>query len=159
MSRLQPPYQYVIDSSALFDLKNNYPVRIFPGLWERFNDMWGQKQIVSTREVLREILRGNDELNDWSKEYEENFLEPCEDEMELLNEVIQLYPPHILQKIGTSVWADPFVVSCAKYYALPIIQHEVVDANQFKIPPIAKKMGVKCMRLIEFFEDEGWQFE
>ena len=93
-----------------------------------------------------------------SKQYDENFLEPCEEEMELVSEVLLLYPPQILQKYSTSIWADPFVISCAKYYSLPIIQHEVVDANQFKIPAIAKKMGLKCLRLVEFFDDEAWEF-
>lgn len=158
MSRLRPPYQYVIDSSALFDLKNNYPLNIFPALCDRFNEMCDQQQIVSTREVLREIRRGNDELVGWAEAYEENFLEPCEEEMELVAKLLELYPSRIREKYSTTPWADPFVICCAKYYSVPIIQHEVVDASQFKIPPMAKKAGVKCMRLIEFFEDEGWQF-
>jgi len=158
MAGLKPPYQYVLDSSALFDLKRIYPNSIFPGVWERFNEMCRQKQIVSTREVLREIKKGNDELLDWAEEYEDIFLEPCEGEMGITAGILQLYPPPILIKYSTRPWADPLVISCAKYYELPIIQHEVVDANQYKIPPIAKKVGVKCLRLIEFFDDEGWQF-
>ena len=57
MSAYQPPYQYVIDSSALFDLKNQYPQQIFKGLWDSFNEMCRQQQIVAPREVLREIKR------------------------------------------------------------------------------------------------------
>jgi hypothetical protein len=158
MAGIKPPYQYVLDSSALFDLRKMYPQHIFPGLWDRFNEMCNQKQIVSTREVFREIKKGNDELIPWAEQFEEIFLEPCEDELIITADILKYYPDNILAKYSTRPWADPLVVSCAKYYSLPIIQHEVVDANQFKIPPIAKKVGVSCLRLTDFFQDEGWQF-
>ena len=78
MPRILKPYQYVIDSSALFDLKNNYPERIFGKLWELFNEMFERKQIVAPLEVYKEIKKGDDELVEWAEEYKDNFLEPCD---------------------------------------------------------------------------------
>jgi hypothetical protein len=158
MIALMQPYQYVIDSSALFDLKELYPEKIFSGVWERFNEMCHNKLIVAPREVLREIKRGNDHLIDWAQSYEHMFLEPTEDEQLLNQEILNHYPKDVIAKYGTRPWADPLVISCAKFYNLPIIQHETNDPNQYKIPSIARKFGVTCLRLVKFFEDEEWEF-
>jgi len=159
MVPLKQPYQYVIDSSALFDLKNQYPERIFPGVWDQFNAMVEDKLIVAPREVLKEIKKGNDELIEWAERYEDNFLEPTDEEYYLVQEVLKLYPQAILDKYSIRAWADPFVIACARHYGLPIIQHEKnYDPNQFKIPTIAKKYDLKCQTLIEFFDDENWSF-
>ncbi|MBS4065458.1 MAG: DUF4411 family protein, partial [Chitinophagaceae bacterium] len=71
----QNPYQYLLDSSALFDLKRDYPISIFPSLWDSFNNLCQNKIIVAPREVLREIKKGNDELVEWAHNFDEIFLE------------------------------------------------------------------------------------
>lgn len=155
---LKQPYQYVIDSSALFDLKNQYPERIFPGVWDQFNIMVEDKLIIAPREVLREIKKGNDELLEWAEKYIDNFLEPTDEEYFLVQEIMKTYPQSILDKYSTRPWADPFIIACSKHYGLPIIQHENNDPNQYKIPTIARKYNLKCQTLIEFFDDENWSF-
>jgi len=157
MALLKQPYQYVIDSSALFDLKDLYPERIFPSVWERFNEMCDQRLIVAPREVLREIKRGNDELLEWA-EIHDIFLEPCDEELFLNQSILSYYPPQIIAKYSTRPWADPLVIACAKHYGLPIIQHETNDPNQYKIPPVAKQMNLECLRLVHFFDEAGWKF-
>jgi hypothetical protein len=160
MSGYQVPYEYSLDSSALFDLKRQYPGQVFPGVWDNFNEMCGRKSIIAPREVLNEIKKGNDELIEWAEEYSDIFLEPTEDEYEIMQEILLgYYPPEIISKYGTGrPWADPFVLASAKYHNLYIIQHEVTDPNQYKIPAIAKRLGVNCIRLVELFERESWQF-
>jgi len=157
MSIMLPPYQYVIDSSALFDLKNRYPENIFPGLWDRFNEMCEQRLIVAPREVRAEVKKGNDELLEWVDRFPQMFLEPCEKEIEILQDVMDFYSPQILAKYGTGVWADPFVISCAKNYRLTIIQHENLSGS-YKIPHLAKHFNIPYMDLVEFFKDSGWSF-
>lgn len=158
MAVLKPPYQYVIDTSALFDLKNQYPEKIFPGLWERFNEMCVQEKIIAPKEVLKEIKKGDDDLILWAEDYAHMFLEPCDDEITILQDVLSNYPEQIILKYSTRSWADPLVIACAKYYELPIIQQELNDAKQYKIPSIAKKYGIECNRLVDFFDEEGWSF-
>lgn len=158
LTALKPPYQYVIDSSALFDLKNQYPKKIFPGIWERLEEMFHYRLIIAPREVLREIKNGNDELVEWAGEYEDNFLEPADEEYMLVQDILLRYPENIITKYSFRPWADPFVIACAKHYRLPIIQHETNDPNQFKIPSVAKKYNIECIRLIQFFEEENWSF-
>jgi hypothetical protein len=158
MAAYLPPYQYVIDSSALFDLKDQYPMHIFTGLWDSFNEMCRQRQVVAPREVLREIKGGNDELLTWADEFEEMFLEPCEAELTILQSLFEHYPKEVIAKYSTRPWADPLVIACAKYYRLPIIQQESNDRGQYKIPPMAAKLEVKCIRLVDFFNEQSWSF-
>jgi Domain of unknown function (DUF4411) len=158
MVPLKPPYQYVIDTSALIDLKNQYPEKIFPGVWERFNEMCEQKKIIAPREVLKEIKRGDDELTTWAEDYEHIFLEPCEEEIEILQEVLASYSDKAKEKHSTGPWADPLVISCAKHFGLSIIQQELNDSKQFKIPSIAHEHGVSCIKLTKFFDEEAWSF-
>jgi hypothetical protein len=156
----QPPYEYVLDSSALFDLKRLYPEKVFPGVWEKFNELCEKKSIIAPREVLFEIQKGNDELLEWIKNYPDIFIEPTEEkEFDLIQQVLTFYPPEIITKNSTGrPWADPFVIACAKHYNIRIIQHEVSDPNQYKIPAIAKKLDIHCHRLVDFFDREGWMF-
>ena len=49
---------YVFDSSPLWTLFQNYYRRRFPSLWQRFDDLVVNGDIVSTREVLREAEDG-----------------------------------------------------------------------------------------------------
>lgn len=42
--------------------------------------MFHYRLIIAPREVLREIKKGNDELVEWAEEYEDNFLEPTDEE-------------------------------------------------------------------------------
>lgn len=156
MLRIKEPYQYVIDSSALFDLNKQYPKTIFPSVWDNFNEMCEQKLIVAPREVLREIKGGEDELLEWAEEYEYIFLEPCEQEFEINQSILKQYPPEILLKYSVRPWADPLVISCAKFYGLPIIQHET--GGQYKIPFIAKQLDLACLRLVQFFDEARWKF-
>ncbi|MEI9945615.1 MAG: DUF4411 family protein [Chitinophagaceae bacterium] len=158
MAILKPPYQYVIDTSALIDLKDQYPVKVFPGVWERFNEMCADEKIIAPREVLREIKKGDDDLTLWASDYEHIFLEPCEEEFEILQKVLASYTNKAIEKYSTGLWADPLVISCAKHYGLPIIQQESNDAKQFKIPSVANIHAVSCIRLIKFFEEESWSF-
>ncbi len=157
MEVYQRPYEYVLDSSALFDLKRYYPEKIFRGVWSKFNEMCSKQLIVAPREVLIEIRKGNDELIEWAIKYENIFLEPEEEEYNLLQEVLALYPPEIITKYSTGrPWADPFVIACAKHYNIRIIQHENFDP--YKIPAIAQKFHLHCHRLIDFFDRESWTF-
>ena len=155
---LKPPYQYVIDTSALIDLNDQYPPKIFPGVWDRFDGMCEQLSIIAPREVLREIKKGNDYLIDWSDNFESMFLEPCEEEVLILQDVLQSYDEKTIRKNSTGPWADPLVISCGKHFGLTIIQQEKQDGNSNRIPRIARLHNVESLTLIQFFEEESWTF-
>jgi predicted nucleic acid-binding protein len=153
MEGYQPPYQYVLDTSALFDLKDRYPEAVFPTIWQKFNALCDHKYIIAPKEVEREIRKGSD-LMDWLNQYEDIFLEPCDEEVKIFQNVWSKYSENALQKYGTNIWADPLIIACAKHYRLTIITQERNGVD--RIPTIAKMFDVKCIQLTKLFEEQGW---
>lgn len=143
------PYKYVIDSSALFDLKKNYSPTVFKGLCD-------EEVIIWVREVYNEIKRGSDWLVEWADQYGKIFLEPTTvREFKLIGE-LQEKEPSWVDIYSDKPAADPFVIACAKTKNLISVQHELSNRN---LPRIAKELGLTCYRLQELFEAEKWEFQ
>lgn len=151
------PYKYVLDSSALFDFKRNYPPDVFKSVWANFESLINQRAIISVREVYNEIKRGSDWLIDWADERKDIFLIPETDEINYVGELQAKYP-NLVDYFSTKPAADPFVIACAKMNELIIIQHEKLDNKKQKIPFVAKAENVQCVTLTELFKLEGWTF-
>src|ERR1700735_4746867 len=114
------PYKYVLDSSALFDLKRNYPPNVFAGVWGNFNKMCAETQIISVREVYNEIKRGSDWLVEWADEHYKIFLEPSIEEFKYIGELQSKYP-RLVDYNSDRPAADPFVIACATQHKIKII--------------------------------------
>src|SRR6185312_16857286 len=113
----EDPYKYIIDSSALFDLKRNYPSGVFKGVWDNFEKMCNSLEIISVREVRREVEKGMDWLIEWAKNHSKIFLEPTNRELIYIGELQEKYP-HLIDYNSDRPAADPFVIACAKEYNL-----------------------------------------
>ena len=148
----RPEPRYVLDTSALVDLKNEYPPKLFPSLWSKFNALCSAGEIIAPREVRKEIELGSDELLDWVKEYSTIFLAPTASEGAFTGK-LQVDNPNWVDPNGTKPMADPFVLAMAKDRDLPLISH---DKKQ--LLHVAKQIGVKCVRIPELVEREGWKF-
>jgi hypothetical protein len=120
--------------------------------------MCSQKLIISVREVFQEIKSGSDELYDWAKKYEEIFLEPSDEELNFLQELLPKFYPALVTSYNAKGCADPFIIGIARNYGLSIIQHEVIKGNSVRIPYVAKHYGLNCIRLPQFFIEQNWEF-
>jgi hypothetical protein len=149
------PYKYIIDSSALFDMKRNYPPNVFKGVWEKFNNLCDEQIIISVREVYNEIKRGSDWLVEWADKHNKIFYEPISiAEFKLIGELQDKYPFWV-DIYSDKPAADPFVIASAFTKKIIIIQHELPHRN---LPRIAEELGLTCIRLQEMFELEKWEF-
>ncbi len=149
------PYKYVIDSSALFDIKKNYSPTVFKGLWDKFNNLCEDEVIISVKEVYNEIKRGSDWLVEWADKHGKIFLEPTTaEEFKLIGE-LQEKEPSWIDIYSDKPAADPFVIACAKTRNLIIVQHEQLNKN---LPRIAIGHGLTFFRLQDLFEAEKWEF-
>jgi Domain of unknown function (DUF4411) len=96
----------------------------------------GNDDIVSTREVLREIEDGAVEgLRDWAAQNIER---------------------QKLLKGGRN--ADPFIIAKAAVTQCTVVTMEQFRPNAVKIPNICGHFGIPCMTLENFMESEGWEF-
>ncbi len=154
-SLFEDPYKYVLDTSALIDLKRNYPPKIFKGVWDKFNKACDDLIIISTREVLNEINRGSDYLTDWVKDYEKIFFIPTAEELKLVGLLQDKYPNWIDYNSDRPS-ADPFIIASAHFKKLTILTHELPHKN---LPKVAKDYKLECVTLTQLFEIEKWEFE
>lgn len=154
---------YVFDTNALIALFNSYYRNRFPTLWAQFDALVSSGDVVSTREVLRELEGGSIEsLADWCTQNKAVFTVPTAAEGAF---VAQIYGvPHFQQNIEQKKLlrggynADPFVIAKAKAAGGAVVTLEKMRPNSVKIPTICKHFGVPSMSLEEFMETEGWKF-
>ena len=89
---------YIFDTSPLSSLFRNFYRRRFPSLWEKFDALVDNGQILSTREVRREINDGAAEtLREWAKAHEEVFAVPTAEEAAFVARIFAV--PHFQQNI------------------------------------------------------------
>jgi hypothetical protein len=92
---------YIFDTSPPSSLFRSFYRRHFPSLWEKFDALVAQGQILSTREVLREINDGGPEtLREWAKVHEEVFAAPTAEEAAFVARIfaVQHFQQNIEQK-------------------------------------------------------------
>ena len=154
---------YVFDTSPLSALFKNFYRNRFPSLWERFDDLVANGQIVSTREVLREIEDGATEsLREWVAQNQRLFTVPTAAEGAFVTEIYLI--PRFRQNIEQQKIlkggknADAFVIAKAAVEQGTVVTMELLRPNAAKIPNICQYFNIQCLSLEEFMEEEGWQF-
>ena len=160
--------KYIFDSGPLIDLFTHYYPERFPSLWEDFNTLVKNGQLMSVREVSKELESYGDSLSDWTKNNKNLFSPPHIDELKIVVEIFQ--KKHFQQIVrrqeilkGKPV-ADPFVVARAKYLDIEDVDAYVVTTEKFKgdngvkLPNLCKYLDVKYINLEEFMNIEGWRF-
>jgi Domain of unknown function (DUF4411) len=154
---------YAFDNSPLSTLfRNYYPAR-FPTLWQRFNALIDNGDIVSTREARHEIEDGAVEsLRLWAVDHEDIFSTPTAEEGAFVAGIFAV--PHFQQNIERQKLlrggrnADPFIIARASIAGCPVVTMEIFRENAAKIPNICRHFGVECLTLEQFMEREGWSF-
>lgn len=154
---------YVFDNSPLSALFKNFYRRTFRSLWENFDGLVDEGRIVSTREVLREIVDGAPpNLVEWAHDHQGLFTMPSAAEgafvtrIYAVNHFQQNIEQQKLLKGGRN--ADPFVIAKAAVEGRIVVTMEQLKPNATKIPNICQHFGVPCLSLEEFFEAESWEF-
>jgi hypothetical protein len=154
---------YVFDTSPLSTLFKNFYRRRFPTLWRNFDELVANGNLVSTREVYREVEDGSiADLRDWAKNNQSLFATPTAAEGLFVARIYGVHHFHQnieqqkLLKGGRN--ADPFIIARAAVEERSVVTMELFKDNAAKIPNICRHFGVPCMTLEEFMEAEGWEF-
>ena len=154
---------YVFDTSSFRELFHFYPQR-FPTLWQDFQALLENGDIISVKEVLREMSVGGSEHPDtkWANHHKHIFKEPSVDEARFLTEIFKV--THFQQSLDKKKilkggpFADPFVIASAKINCATVVTQEKFKENGTKIPNICDRFGVPCVNLEKFMELEKWKF-
>jgi len=154
---------YVFDTGPLFILFKNFYRSRFPTLWANFDRLVADGDIVSTREVLREIEDGPvDLVRQWSEDKHAMFPAPTAAEAAQVAAIYRV--PHFQQNIEQQKLlkggrcADPFVVARARAEGKTVVTMELLKPNAAKVPNICQHFGVPCLGLEDFMAAQNWQF-
>ena len=141
-----------------------YSLDSFPSFWNNINSMIDMNQIISTREVLREI-RANEnhpDLLNWVNQNNSIFLTPEADETEFVNEIFSFKHFEGLvdakKQLRGGYCADPFIIALAKVKNGRVITQEVKKPNRPDIPNVCDKYNIEWMNLDEFMKINNWIF-
>ena len=153
---------YVFDTSPLITLFKNYYPKRFPSLWEKFDSLVDNGQLISTRENFREIEEIDDDLFKWAKKHEDIFKIPNAEEAGFITNIytVPLFRGNIEQQkiLRGGRNADPFVIAKARAESAHVVTLEKFKPHSSKIPNICKHFKVACLDLEGFMEKEGWSF-
>ena len=153
---------YVLDTSFIIQLHENYYRDSFVSLWKLFDDMLAAGRFTSTREVLRELEEQSDTAAQWAEANKELFATPTAEEGRCVASIyaIKHFQQNIeLKKIlkgGKN--ADPFVVARAFTIKGAVLTMEQLKPNAAKIPNICDHFKVPCLDFRRFMVVEGWSF-
>lgn len=154
---------YVFDNNSFRVLGNYYPKQ-FPTFWEKFNQAVIVGDIISVREVFREleVYARHPHLSDWVKDHKGIFLLPGPGETQFVQEIFSVRHFRMLvsekDRLAGNLCADPFVIAKAKVIDGCVVTEERQRPNAAKIPNVCEHFGIDCINLQGFMEKERWTF-
>nr|VFK40331.1 MAG: protein of unknown function (DUF4411) [Candidatus Kentron sp. SD]VFK45993.1 MAG: protein of unknown function (DUF4411) [Candidatus Kentron sp. SD] len=155
---------YVFDSGPLILLFRHYYPERFPSLWEQFEGMIGERRIVSTPEVRRELEGHGDRLSNWCKENRKKvFVTPSAEELAIVRKIFEIEHFQAMirkqERLQGKPVADPFVIARAKLLEdACVVTSEKMTPNAAKIPNVCEEFKVEWTDLEGFMERENWRF-
>lgn len=151
--------KYIFDSNVFITLQQRQPLDLYPSVWEKVGKLMEDGIIISSQEVLDEILAGNDELSSWAKKRSEYFI-PTAEEIQL--EVRNILKEHrgLVEGGKKKNTADPFVIAIAKILKASVVTEEgrTNNLNTPKIPDVCSKLTIPCMNFVSFSREMKFSF-
>jgi len=157
---------YCLDASSIIRLKQDFPRKVFPSVWEKVEDLIRAGRLIAPDEVFREIEK-DDVLGPWAKQHKKMFIKPDQEQINAAKHVAARFPG--LAKPGRfGPAADPFVVGLARLQTQK--QSGSLYEQQAKCIVVTEERGpesilgackhyeLTSVSLVELFEREGWVF-
>ena len=150
---------YSFDTSAFINGRRDMLRPTFlPGLWERVESMIAAGSIRSVDEVERELSQQDDEIHRWAKAQAGLFV-PIEVDVQRETRNILAEHPKLVGIGSGRSGADPFVVALGRARADVVVTEETRRSiERPKIPDVCDAIGVRCIGLVDFVEEQGWTF-
>lgn len=150
--------KYLLDSNTFIQAKNTYySMSICPGYWEWILMKQDNKELCSIDFVMKELIRGNDNLAQWAKDNGQLFI-PSNDKKTQINfrnvadhaRTIGEFEKTERDKFMKG--ADPWLIAKAITIGATIVTHEKLDVRNKKkisIPLICREFDVGCINTFD----------
>jgi len=152
--------KYVFDTNIFINLKNRYPSDVFIGLWEQIELLMRNGVIISSDEVIDEIKRGNDDLEEWANTRKNSFYPSNEQVQIIVREILGQFSGLVTSPKKTNA-ADPFLIALARQMVCTIVTEENRGCNDLspKIPNICEYYNVRCIKFVDFLRENNIKFK
>ncbi len=151
---------YSIDTSSILEARNrSYPPDVFPGLWQKIEDLIESGRLVATEEVRREIDKVDDDARTWSRAQKKLYVPLDTAQVIEVRNILSVFSTLVNPFTGNSA-ADPFVIALAKMNKHVLVTQEkrTNSTKKTKIPNVCDYYGVKYITVLELIRQEKWTF-
>ncbi len=145
---------YIIDTSAMLSQKSDeqYRRKVFRSLWTRIDQMVEEQKIVTCSEIESEVQ--DDEIKKWMSSCKMKVLPIDDDVQNNVREIVTSVNKELVDFKANKSSGDVFLIATAKKYGLAVITEES-DNSPKKIPYTCHKMGIRCVNILGFMEENG----
>ncbi len=158
------PALYVFDTSSWIEGGQHYPHATFARVWTQLQGLIRNNRIIAPMEVFNEITpkKGQD-VHRWCGANRRMFVHNSRPLLSMVGQILSQHPSLIQPNRGNAQ-ADPFVIALARLSTNNLTGLDVnivTEENRSKIdriPFVARSYGVNCIRLVDLFQQEGWNF-
>lgn len=154
----QPLYSF--DTSSLLNGRRDLlPPKTFPGVWENIETAITHGHVRAIDLVRDELSAMEDNVHRWARSQSELFVELEQDVQRAARAVLQEHQKLIGIGSGRS-GADPFVVALAMARGGVVVTEEIRSHSlaKPKIPDVCDALGIQCVNLIGYVQEQGWVF-
>lgn len=148
---------YFIDPSSLIYCQRNYPIDIFPGIWDGLSALIGAGRLIAHDEVWIEFNKGTGFLITWAADWQAELSMPADAAQ--VGVIQQIARDFAMANYTTIVEhrADPWVVALAKTRSCCVVSQEKGVSHPFpKIPQMCSHYGVNHMSMFDLMRAESW---
>ena len=149
---------YCIDTSTMIDAgERHYPIDVFPGFWEKLDDLIESNRLKAPKTLLDELEGKDDKWRDWVYERAEKMILPMDEAIQAaMRTVMPVYAANVTNP--DSIKGDPFFIAASMAFGATLITSEKARKGGAKIPKICAELGVAWVTLVDASRAEGWRF-
>ncbi len=151
---------YSLDTSSILHAwRRAYPPEVFPGLWQKFDELIEQGEMIASEEILVELERMDDEVHGWARQRRGMFV-PTDDAIQLAVQDILQNHRGLVDPARPRLEADPFVIALARIRGCTVVTQETPTGNptRLKIPDVCSALRIPCISVLQFIRQQGWVF-
>jgi hypothetical protein len=152
---------FCLDTSAFIDAwERYYPEDVFPGVWEKMNELVTAGKIVASDEVYKEIKKNTTGVYTWAKTHKGLFVAT---DVPIQKEVAKIMTqfPGLVDPRRSRSGADPMVIALAMTRSFTVVTGELPSNNPAKpkIPDVCKHYGVLYCNVLGMLRALGFKFK
>lgn len=149
-------YKFIIDTSAMLSQKDDEMFRrsVLRSQWAALDEMVRNEEIVTCSEIREEVQ--DESIKQWMIDCSMRVL-PLDEEVQAHVRTVVKTNINLVDFKANKSSGDAFLIATAMKYSLTVITNESKNSIK-KIPHTCDLLGIPCINIIEFFEQQQFVY-